>query len=194
MRLRVWQGRALLGEPGGEHGPDEAALPPDLSHALEQWAWVVDRVRRAAELSPGSPGDSRDADAVSRRGHQLAALVAACRNETLDYEDPISGAVYRLEAGGDESTDSPDLEPEPWGTGLTVSAIVAVLVAIADVALSRSVASLYGWLWVPLNLLFGVGLAPSLWLLRGVPFWRWSAYGTAVGLALGWLSLSFAGT
>ena len=64
-----------------------------------------------------------------------------------------------------------------------------MLVTIADVALSRAFADAFGLLWVPANLLVGLGLAPSLWLLREVQFWRWPALGAAAGLVVAWVVL-----
>ena len=61
--------------------------------------------------------------------------------------------------------------------------------AIGDVALSRAFADAFGLLWVPANLLVGLGLAPSLYLLRRVRFWRWPALGTAAGLLVAWIVL-----
>jgi hypothetical protein len=82
-----------------------------------------------------------------------------------------------------------DPEPTPWVTGLAVSAYTAVLVAVGDVALSRAFAEAFGLLWVPANVLVALGLAPSLHLLRHVPFWRWPALGAAAGLAVAWVVL-----
>ncbi|HEY0814766.1 MAG TPA: DUF2537 domain-containing protein [Pseudonocardia sp.] len=82
--------------------------------------------------------------------------------------------------------------PTPWGTGLVISAFVAVFLALADIALCRAFAEAFKWLWIPANLLVGLGLAPSLWLLRRTPLWRWPALGAAVGLAASWVALLLA--
>ncbi|MBA3906348.1 MAG: DUF2537 domain-containing protein [Pseudonocardiales bacterium] len=82
--------------------------------------------------------------------------------------------------------------PTPWGTGLTIAAFVAVFLAIADVALCRAFAEAFGWLWIPANLLVGIGLAPSLWLMRRTQLWRWPALGASVGLAASWVVLLLA--
>jgi hypothetical protein len=82
--------------------------------------------------------------------------------------------------------------PTPWGTGLTVAAFAAVFIAIADIALCRAFAESFGWLWIPANLLVGIGLAPSLWLMRRTPLWRWPALGAVVGLAASWVVLLLA--
>lgn len=75
------------------------------------------------------------------------------------------------------------------GHGLPVAAFFAVLAGVADVGLSRAFAGTFGLLWIPANLLVGGGLAPSLWLLRRTPFWRWPALGVAVGVVVAWVCL-----
>ena len=82
--------------------------------------------------------------------------------------------------------------PTPWATGLPIAAFAAVFLTLADVALCRAFAEAFGWLWIPANLLVGVGLAPSLWLLRRTPLWRWPALGAAVGLGVSWVVLLLA--
>jgi hypothetical protein len=80
-------------------------------------------------------------------------------------------------------------EPTPWATGLTVTALVAAMVGALDVILTGALAASFGWLSVPANVLIGLGMAPSIWLMRRVPFWRWIGYGVALGLVLAWLGL-----
>jgi hypothetical protein len=82
--------------------------------------------------------------------------------------------------------------PTPWATGLLIAAFVAVFVTLADVALCQAFAEAFGLLWIPANLLVGAGLAPSLWLLRRVPLWRWPALGATVGLGVSWVVLLLA--
>jgi hypothetical protein len=82
--------------------------------------------------------------------------------------------------------------PTPWGTGLLIAAFVAVFLTLADVALCQAFAEAFGWLWIPANLLVGLGLAPSLWLLRRTPLWRWPALGATVGLGVSWVVLLLA--
>jgi len=82
--------------------------------------------------------------------------------------------------------------PTPWATGLLIAAFVAVFLALADVALCRAFAEAFGLLWIPANLLVGAGLAPSLWLLRRTPLWRWPALGATVGLGVSWVVLLLA--
>ena len=85
----------------------------------------------------------------------------------------------------------PDAEPTPWATGLTITATFAIVVAIADITLSRAFAEAFGLLWLPANLLLGAGIAPALWLVRHTPFWRWPAYGVVAGMVIAWVALLF---
>lgn len=80
--------------------------------------------------------------------------------------------------------------PTPWATGLPIAAFFAVLVGIGDVAFVRAIDGAAGLLWVPANLAVCAGLAPAIWLLRGVPFWRWPALGVVTGLLVAWVVLA----
>ncbi|MGH3765254.1 MAG: DUF2537 domain-containing protein [Pseudonocardiaceae bacterium] len=84
---------------------------------------------------------------------------------------------------------APTGEPTPWATGLTISAVVAVMVGIALLSLSQALAPNGRGVVALANLLVAVGLAPSMWLGRATPIWRWLAYGAAAGIALTWLAL-----
>ena len=167
----------LLGETPLEALEDTAALPDEVARALRQWAWL------AAAVDPADP----DALAVSRRGQQLAALVAAVRAEPVEYVDPVSGAVYPV--GPYPEAELTAGEPTPWATGLAVSAFVAAITVALVLILTSVLRAEYRWLWIPANVLVGIGLAPTIWLLRAVPFWRWTSYGLAAGLVLAWLVL-----
>ena len=80
-------------------------------------------------------------------------------------------------------------EPTPWATGLTVSAVAAVIVGIGLLSLSQGLAPNGPELVALANLLVAAGLAPSIWLGRVTPIWRWVAFGTAAGILLTWLAL-----
>ncbi len=83
----------------------------------------------------------------------------------------------------------PPGEPTPWATGLTVSAVTAVIVGIALLSLSQGLAAVGFWPVVLANLLVAAGLTPSMWLARATPIWRWVAYGAAAGILLTWILL-----
>jgi hypothetical protein len=82
----------------------------------------------------------------------------------------------------------PPREPTPWATGLTVTALTAVIVGIALFSLSVGLATVGIWPVVLANLLVAAGLAPSMWLARATPTWRWKAYGAATGVPLTWIA------
>lgn len=80
-------------------------------------------------------------------------------------------------------------EPTPWATGLTVSVAAAAIIVIVLLSLSQELAPKGTGFVVLANLLVAAGLAPSIWLSRATPIWRWVAYGTAVGTVLTWIAL-----
>jgi hypothetical protein len=80
-------------------------------------------------------------------------------------------------------------EPIPWATGLTLTAMMVAVTIALDLALTGALASTFSWLAAPANALIGLGLAPSLWMSRRNPLWRWMVAGIALGLVLAWLTL-----
>ncbi|MHA6626763.1 DUF2537 domain-containing protein [Pseudonocardia sichuanensis] len=172
-------GRVLLGERRAGDPP----LPSELEDALREWAAF------AVTVSAGGPAER---DLLQRRGRQLAVRVADALGRPVTYTDPVTGRVESVPAhpsGPIPRVDPDPPGPTPWATGLAVSAFTAVLVAVGDVALSWAFADAFGLLWMPANVLVALGLAPSLHLLRQVPFWRWPAMGAAVGLGVAWVVL-----
>ena len=77
----------------------------------------------------------------------------------------------------------------PWGTGLTVAAFVAAVIAVAIVVLSLGLVRVHPLLAVGLNLVAVGGLAPTVWGWRRLPVWRWFVLGSGVGVAVGWLAV-----
>ncbi|HLU57296.1 MAG TPA: DUF2537 domain-containing protein [Pseudonocardia sp.] len=172
-------GRVLL----GERRADDPPLPAELEDALREWA--------AFAVTVAGSGGPAERDLLQRRGRQLAARLADALGRTVTYTDPVTGRVEVVPAPstGPIPRRGADPEPTPWATGLTISAFTAVVVTLGDVALSRAFAEAFGLLWVPANILVGLGLAPSLHLLRHVRFWRWPALGAAAGLVAAWVVL-----
>jgi hypothetical protein len=176
--LRAAGGRVEL----GDRRPEDPPLPDELQVALREWA--------AFAVVAGRSGMPDECDLVRRRGRQLASRVAGVRGRPVEFLDPVSGAVESVPVAGlHRALAVEPAGPTPWVTGLPIAAFFAVLVAIGDVQLSSAFAEAFGLLWVPANLLVGLGMAPSLYLLRTVPFWRWPAVGAAVGLAVAWVVL-----
>lgn len=179
--MRASGGRVEL----GDGRPGDPPIPDELQSALREWA----------AFAVAAPDAEREL--VRRRGRQLASRVARVRGRPVDFVDPVSGSVESVRAAVPAQRSAPrrpalavePAGPTPWSTGLPVAAFFAVLVTVADVLLSTAFAEAFGLWWVPANLLVGLGMAPSLYLLRAVPFWRWPALGSAVGLAVAWVVL-----
>jgi hypothetical protein len=166
----------------GDRQAGDPQLPVELEAALQEWATFASAVSRS--------GRPDEVQLLRRRGHQLASRVADVLGRPVDLVDPVTGAVESVRATGSIpilAAEPPG--PTPWGPGLTVAAFFAVLVAIGDVVLCRAFAEAFGLLWVPANVLVGLGLSPSLWLARRTPFWRWPALGATVGLGVSWVVL-----
>lgn len=167
----------------GDRQPGEPALPSELQRAVEEWSRYAGAVAES--------GRTAELDLVRRRGRQLAARVAGVLGRPVEYVDPVDGHVESITAepvplgriAGHSSG------PTPWTTGLILAGFCMVFVAIADIVLSRAFAAAFGGLWIPANLLVGLGLAPTIWLVRETPLWRWFALGAAAGLVLAWLAL-----
>ncbi|WP_243791536.1 DUF2537 domain-containing protein [Saccharopolyspora gloriosae] len=189
--LRVSRGRAVLvnrAERSGaqrhtvrEYDPARLALPSALVDDLHEWAHVVHTVPPDQDIS----GET-SATLMSRRGRQLAARLAAETGGEVGYWDPSRGRMSRVRRAA--PADGPP-EPAPWATGITISVVIAVIVTISLVVVSRGL----GEVSLPLALLVNAvvvgGFAPSIWLGRRVPVWRWVAFGAAGGVALAWLAL-----
>ncbi|MEV6243815.1 DUF2537 domain-containing protein [Lentzea sp. NPDC051838] len=196
MELRVRDGRAVLAgnDESGEREVDPHSLPlgADLAEALHEWAKVADAVVRTE-----TPKDGVASALITRRGKQLAGRIAAVMNAAVSYTDPVSGELVSVEAPEDPAKDfepahaAPEDEPEPtpWGTGLTVSFITAAIVTVTVVSLSLGLGETSNWLALVANVLVVGGLAPSVWLGRRVPVWRWVAYGVVTGVVVAWLAL-----
>ena len=189
------RGRAVL------VGAPELFEPPTaLAGALDEWAEVAAAVCANGETDPAT------AELVSARGRQLAARLAAATGTAVGYSDPVRGVVEHVPA--DETPEPPPRrapartpastpasvpvpgtgdEPTPWATGLTVSAFAAAVVVAAVVTLVRGLGDVAWWLGVLGLIVVTAGLAPSLWMARHTPLWRWVSYGVAAGLALSWV-------
>lgn len=172
---------AVLRRTGTEGRPavDPAALPlsEQLVHALQEWASAA---RSVAELDP----DSTDVTIANQRGKRLAARVASELGTEVDYVAPGSGEVSTIVSG----PASPD-EPTPWVPGLVVSGVLGTIVAVILVAVTLGLADVNVVLGVVVNLAVAAGFAPSVWLGRAVPVWRWVAWGTGGGVLAAWAAL-----
>ncbi|GAA4851968.1 DUF2537 domain-containing protein [Saccharopolyspora rosea] len=195
-QLRARSGRAVLVRGADrEVEPERLRLPEPLVAALNEWAQVVDEIHAGPASDPGA--DST-AEQVSLRGRQLAKRLAAHTGVEIGYVDPLTGAVIGVgrrsahavtrEHRGVVQPVAP-VRPTPWGPGLTVSAIVAAIVSVTLVVVTLGLADVSVVLGVVVNLAVAAGFAPSIWLGRNLPVWRWVAYGTGGGVVLAWIAL-----
>jgi len=201
VELRIREDRAVLKGHGDaytrEIDPHSLALGAELSGALHEWARVAAAVRRAAEA--GEPGEA--AAVVSRRGQQLAAKVATVMGTPVHYIDPVTDEETVVPPMLPEETEPslrerlfgerrPAGEPTPWGTGLVVSAFMAIVVITAMLALAVTLAAeTSGWLVLLASVVVTGGIAPSLWLTRQLPIIRWISLGAAAGVVLSWFGI-----
>ncbi|GGP34740.1 DUF2537 domain-containing protein [Saccharothrix coeruleofusca] len=208
MELRVQGGRAVLAgrDDAGEREVDPRSLPlaAGLAEALHEWAEVAEAVLRTEPPAEGVAGAL-----VTRRGRQLAGRLAAEMGAPVEFTDPVSGERFLVaapadpepaepapepaepaEAAAEPATQAPPPgEPTPWGTGLTVAAFTAAVVTFTVVTLSVGLGETSGWLALLANVLVVGGIAPSVWLARTVPVWRWVAYGVMAGVPAAWFAL-----
>ncbi len=177
VELDVADGRAVLvtAPQRQEIDPAHCRLPPGLVDALQEWARIAATVQST---------DKR-AEAVSRRGRDLAARLAQSLGNEIGYHDPVTGDVHRIAHRNEPP------EPTPWATGLTVAAIVAAITATALVIVTAGLTQVNVLLAVAVNLAIAAGFAPSIWLGRRLLVWRWVAYGVAAGIVLAWIGLLF---
>jgi hypothetical protein len=188
----------LVGRDGDverEVDPEELALPSGLTTSLYEWAEVVEAVRKAGQAREGANAG----ELVSRRGRQLAGRLASVLSTEVGYADPVRGRLEVVSATRPPEGWPPSSQPSPvrrvpaeqtpWGTGLTVSAFVAVFVTLAVVVLSLGLGETSRWLALVANVLLILGLLPSVWLARRTPVWRWMALGVVAGLAAAWFVL-----
>ncbi|MEU4800940.1 DUF2537 domain-containing protein [Actinosynnema sp. NPDC023587] len=168
----------------------------------------------SADPAGAQPTDPTDAPStadtpgalIARRGRQLAGRVAADMGTSVEYTDPVTGERHVVEAPAADPEPAPGANPEPeadpepepepvprektpWGTGLTVSVFTAAVVTFMVVTLSLGLGETSQWLALLANVLVVGGIAPSVWLARNVPVWRWVAYGVVGGVLIAWFSL-----
>jgi hypothetical protein len=78
-------------------------------------------------------------------------------------------------------------EPTPWATGLVLTVFSALVVGVAVWVLAAGLSD-RPVVAVLVNLLVAGGLAPAIWLSRGLPVLRWMGAGAAAGIVIGWIA------
>lgn len=165
--LRAAAGRAVLS------GGSPTQLSAELRSSLTEWAQVAQAI---------APQDGHAGRLVVDRGRRLALRVADTTQVPVRYVDPVHG---------EEELIAPTLEPEPvpWATGLPIALAAAIVMVVALVALSEGLATVGIGVAVVGNLVIAGGLAPSLWLLKGVRTWRWIGFGVVAGILAAWVGM-----
>ena len=77
-------------------------------------------------------------------------------------------------------------ERPPWAPGVSVAVFIALLIGTAVFVLCDGLAD-RPVVDVAVNLIVAGGLAPAVWLSRGLPVLRWFAAGAVVGVVGAWL-------
>jgi hypothetical protein len=193
MDLLARDGRAvLIGHNGlGKHEADPYALSfnPGLAEALHEWAKAAEATLHTASA------DEQKISLVVARGQELAAQVALNMGVDISYINPFteeSTVVAVPQHPQPPVQQSPQRDDQtPWATGLTVSGVTGAMIVVTIVALSLGLSQTSGWLVLLANLLIAGGIAPSLWLSRTKPVWRWVAYGVVAGFIAAWCGLLF---
>jgi hypothetical protein len=160
------------GRPGSV-GRDAADVPE--SEPLERDRGVVYLLPSAAVR----PGNSTEQQGRTVPSGQL-------EHAADDQEDLDSDPADRDDWAWVEEWRSGQ-EPTPWATGLPLAAFSALIVGVAIWVLSAGLSD-RPVVAVLVNLLVAGGLAPAIWLSRGLPVLRWIAAGCAGGVVVGWVS------
>lgn len=78
-----------------------------------------------------------------------------------------------------------------WAPGMTLAIFMALLVAVALLVLTTGLSNVPA-LAIGVNVVIAAGMAPALWLSRGLPVLRFLAAGAAVGMVGGWICMLIA--
>ena len=81
-------------------------------------------------------------------------------------------------------------ESTPWGPGLFLAGFAGLVIGCAVYVITAGLADNVV-LAIVANIVVAVGLAPALWMSRGLPVLRWVALGGALGTVIAWISLVF---
>jgi hypothetical protein len=207
------------GPDGRDGGGRTWGLPPDLVDALQEWARVAATVPAGPRAAPQDPAadtiSRRGRQLAARLSVELAAPVDYCDPVTghrvalravtrTPHPPPVPPLPVRSGENGHGATPRPDAEgaeitavtaaaePTPWGVGLVLTALVAGVVLLANLALAAPLITGLGVIGLVVDAAVVAGLVPALWLNRHVPTWRWGVYGTFVGTGLALVFLAVA--
>jgi len=122
--------------------------------------------------------DDGDGDGGNGNGHDGSAHDGSDFDESDEREQSDWKWVEEWRAGQ---------EPTPWATGLVLAGFSALVVGVAIWVLCAGLAD-RPVIAILVNAVVAAGLAPAMWLCRGLPVLRWIAAGALVGVIVGWLA------
>lgn len=197
-----------LGEPPAGGKPVEPAAVTTGSAAAEQSPRTA---RKLVYLVPAGADDARqdESSPSSAEGGDPAAQARMAGTDRLAERtglEPTAGGRFTADdingaADGDNGLDDEaehrdwawveewrsGQEPTPWASGLVITAFSALVVGVAIWVLCAGLADRPG-IAVLVNILVAAGLAPAMWLSRGLPVLRWIAGGALIGVIGGWFA------
>lgn len=91
---------------------------------------------------------------------------------------------------------SSQLEPRaetPWLSGVTLAVFSGLFTVLVTLSFYAVIATFNAGVGVLVVLVAMAGIAPTIWVLRERPVWRWSCAGVAVGAVIGILGVIIAG-
>ncbi|MDQ2848961.1 MAG: DUF2537 domain-containing protein [Actinomycetota bacterium] len=137
---------------------------------------------------------------------QRAVFAEPQPEDGAGVEHPIGGDVdNEVDADPDSAIDNEpryrdwrwveewraDGDRPAWAPGITLAIFMALLVAVALLVLTTGLSNVPA-LAIGVNVVIAAGMAPALWLSRGLPVLRFLAAGAAVGMVAGWICILIA--
>ncbi len=83
--------------------------------------------------------------------------------------------------------------PTPWMTGVVLSVLSGIFTILVMLSFYSVIASFNAGVGVVVVLVAVAGVAPTVWVLRSRPVWRWACAGVAIGAAVGGIGVIIAG-
>ena len=81
----------------------------------------------------------------------------------------------------------------PWLTGVVLAVLAGIFTVLVTLSFYSVIATFNAGVGVAVVLVAMAGIAPTVWVLRERPVWRWSCAGVAVGAVVGAISVIGAG-
>lgn len=73
----------------------------------------------------------------------------------------------------------------PWLTGVVLSVLAGIFTVLVMLSFYSVIAAFNAAVGVVVVLIAIAGVAPTVWVLRSRPVWRWACAGVAIGAVIG---------